>query len=139
MFPAHVEEKLRMFRKGTFVILKEKEQTEFKEKKKDGEVKLKCTVQDESLIFTSPENFVLPYLDGQKKGAKSCADVFLYKKKREKEKWDLHMIELKKTINTSTISKSYWQFTMGRQYYDIVILFLVSYSLSYGQIPVPGR
>ncbi len=139
MFPAHVEEKLRMFRKGTFVILKEKEQTEFKEKKKDGEVKLKCTVQDESLIFTSPENFVLPYLDGQKKGAKSCADVFLYKKKREKEKWDLHMIEFKKTINTSTISKSYWQFTMGRQYYDIVILFLVSYSLSYGQIPVPGR
>lgn len=113
MIPAHIEEKLQMFQKETFVILKEKEQTELKERKKNGEAKISCTVQSESLIFTSPENFVLPYLDGDKKGAKSCADVFLYKRERNKGKWELHIMEFKKTINTSTIGKSCWQFTMG--------------------------
>lgn len=68
MISAHIEEKLRMFRKETYEILREKEHTELKEKKQDGKVNLICMAQNELLIFPSPEEHVLPYLDGQKKG-----------------------------------------------------------------------
>lgn len=113
MISAHIEEKLWMFRKETYEILREKEHTELKEKKQDGKVNLICMAQNELLIFPSPEEHVLPYLDGQKKGTNACADKFLFKLDQESETWDLHIMEFKKTIDTSAIGKSQWQFTMG--------------------------
>lgn len=113
MIPAHIEEKLRMFREETYVILREEEQTELKEKKKGGEVNLICTARGEILVLPSPEKYVLPYLDDKQKGARVCADVFLYKMEQESGTWDLHIMEFKKTINTSAIGESQGQFTMG--------------------------
>ena len=72
MISAHIEEKLRMFRKETYEILREKEHTELKEKKQDGKVNLICMAQNELLIFTSPEEHVLPYLDGHLQCACDC-------------------------------------------------------------------
>ncbi len=113
MFPKQIEEKLQMFGKETYVILKGKEQTELKEKRQEGKVNLTYTAQGDTLILLSPENHVLSYLDGQKKGATACADVFVYKLICESGKWELHIIEFKKTVNLDTIGKSRWQFTMG--------------------------
>lgn len=112
-FPVQIEEKLQMFREETYVILKEREQIELKEKKRGGEVSLTYTAKGNTLIFLSPENHVLSYLDGQKKGATACADIFLFKLICESGKWELHIIEFKKTVNLDTIGKSKWQFTMG--------------------------
>lgn len=113
VFPVQIEEKLQMFREGTYVILKEREQTDLKEKKQGGEVNLTYTAQGNTLILLSPENYVLSYLDGQKKGATACADIFLFKLLCESGKWELHIIEFKKTVNLDTVGKSRWQFTMG--------------------------
>lgn len=113
MIPAHIEEKLRMFREETYEILREKEQTNLREKSKEGKVNLICTAQGELLIFVSPEKHVCPYLDEQKKGATACADKFLFKLNPKSGTWDLHIMEFKKTIDTSSIGKSQWQFTMG--------------------------
>lgn len=113
MIPAHIEEKLRMFREETYEILREKEQTDLKEKNKEGEARLSCTAQGELLIFVSPENHVLPYLNGKVRGSTACADKFLFKLDEKDRVWDLHIIEFKKTINTTSIGKSKWQFTMG--------------------------
>lgn len=113
MIPAHVEEKLRMFREETYEILRDKEQTELKEKAQAGKASLICTAQGELLIFPTPENHVFPYLDGKQKGTTACADKFLFKLNRESGVWDLHIMEFKKTIDTSVIGKSQWQFTMS--------------------------
>ena len=95
VFPVQIEEKLQMFREGTYVILKEREQTDLKEKKQGGEVNITYTAQGNTLILLSPENHVLSYLDGQKKGATACADIFLFKLLCESGKWELHIIEFK--------------------------------------------
>ncbi len=113
MIPAHIEEKLRMFREETYEILRDREQTVLKEKNKEGKACLSCTAQGELLIFVIPEKYVCPYLDGDVKGNKACADKFLFRLDKESKTWDLHIIEFKKTINTSSIGKSQWQFTMG--------------------------
>lgn len=98
MFPVQIEEKLQMFREGTYVILKEREQTELIEKKQGGEVNLTYIAQGNTLIFLSPENHVLSYLDGQKKGATACADIFLFKLLCESGKWELQSLNLRKPL-----------------------------------------
>lgn len=113
MIPTHIEEKLRMFREETYEILRDREQTVLKEKNKEGKACLSCTAQGQLLIFVSPENNVLPYLDGKIEGNTACADKFLFKLNEESKTWDLHIIEFKKTIDTTSIGKSRWQFTMG--------------------------
>lgn len=113
MIPAHIEEKLRMFREETYEVLRDKQQTKLKEKSEAGKVSLTCMARGELLIFPSPENHVLPYLDGQTKGATACADKFLFKFEQESGIWDLHIMEFKKTIDISAVGKSQRQFTMG--------------------------
>ena len=112
MLPLQVEEKLRMFQKEKYVVLGEKEEKELEERSKSGRAKLKFTATGDTLILLTPEQNVLPYLDGGQKGTTSCADVFIYRWK-EALAWDLHIIEFKKTINTTSLGKSKWQFTMG--------------------------
>lgn len=113
MFPLHVEKKLQMFQKEKYAVLNENEQKELEEKSESGRVKLTFTVLGETLILLSPEHNVLPWLDGKQKGATSCADIFVYRWEENREVWDLHVIEFKKTINTGSLGKSKWQFTMG--------------------------
>lgn len=113
MIPLQIEEKLRMFQKEKYAVLREKEKKELEEKSREGKVKLIFTALGDAVILPSPERNVLPYLDGKQKGATSCADIFIYRQIKDKEMWDLHMIEFKKTINTASLGKSKWQFVMG--------------------------
>lgn len=113
MLPLQVEEKLQMFRKEKYVVLAEKEEKELGEKSRSGEVRLRFIATGDTLILLSPERNVLPYLDEKQKGATSCADVFIYRLRKDTSVWDLHIIEFKKTINTDSLGKSKWQFTMG--------------------------
>ena len=65
---------------------------------------------DKKLKMFRKETFAV-LEEKEQRGARACADVFIFR--QNKEKWDLHIIEFKKTINTDTIGKSRWQFTMG--------------------------
>lgn len=113
MLEQHTRELLSLFEANKYIIAEANETCILTEKNESGSVILNCTVLEDSVILTSPEHNVLPYLDGNKKGTKACADVFIYEKIKSSGKWTLHIIEFKKTINISTIDKSKWQFTMG--------------------------
>lgn len=113
MLPVHIDEKLKLFRDKEYKILQTDDETDLQEKSREGRTKVRCRVCQESIILTNLEQNVLPYLDSGKKGARACADVFIYTLDRSMGAWDLHVIEFKKAINTDTIGKSKWQFTMG--------------------------
>lgn len=113
MLEQHTRELLSLFEGNKYIIAEANETCTLTEKNESGSVTLNCTVLEDSLILTSPEHNVLPYLDGNKKGARACADVFIYEKIKNSGKWVVHIIEFKKTINVSTIDKSKWQFIMG--------------------------
>lgn len=112
MLPVHIDEKLQLFDNTKYKFLNSFEEIQLVEKSKSGKVNLQCKVNKDSLIILSPEKNVLPYLNSES-GSRCCADIFIYSKSEEENEWDLHIIEFKKTINTTSISKSKWQFTMG--------------------------
>lgn len=110
MLPASIQEKLVFFNKEKYII--DDTVVELKEKSKAGKACLTCKLNKETLIFMDPEKNTLPYLDESIKSAKACADKFLFELDTD-EKWILHVIEFKKTINTDSINKSKRQFVMG--------------------------
>ena len=110
MLPEHVVDKLKYFNSSKYIV--ENGKVELKEKKKEGKVHLICKLKNCTLIFNDPEKNTLPYLDENIKYAKSCPDKFLFELDLD-DKWILHVMEFKKTINTSTIAKSKRQFVMG--------------------------
>lgn len=110
MLPENVVDKLKYFNRAKYLV--ENGQVELTEKKKEGKVHLVCTLKNCTLIFTDPEKNTLSYLDENIKYAKSCPDKFLFELDSD-DKWILHVMEFKKTINTSTIAKSKKQFVMG--------------------------
>lgn len=110
MFPEDVRKKLDFFNKDKYTIATE--EVDLKEKKKYGEVCLKCKLNKDTLIFMEPEKNTLPYLDEKIKYAKACQDKFLFELDTD-DKWILHVMEFKRTIDTSSISKSKRQFVMG--------------------------
>lgn len=113
MLSQHVEEKLRMFSDKKYQILAKDDVTEIKEKSESGRVVLQCSVQNDALVFGTPEQNVLPYLDGDKKGARACADAFVFTQTEGENVFNLHIMEFKKSINTSSLDKTKWQLTMG--------------------------
>ena len=113
MFTQHVEEKLRMFSDKKYQVLAKNTTSEIKEKSESGKVVLRCTVENDALVFDTPEQNVLPYLDGDKKGARACADTFVFSQAEGEDSCNLHIMEFKKTINTSSLDKAKWQLTMG--------------------------
>lgn len=110
MIPEDVQEKLDFFNKDKYAIAAEK--IDLKERKKYGEVCLTCRLNKDTLIFMTPENNTLPYLDEKIKYARACPDKFLFELDTD-DKWILHVMEFKKTINTASIGKSKRQFVMG--------------------------
>ncbi len=110
MIPDVVMDKLYYFDEAKFE-LQDKEVILY-EKDKGGRVELKCTLHRDTMIFNSPAENTLPYLDGTKKGATKCPDDFLFEL-LEDGTWALHIMEYKKTISTSSIKKSKMQFIMG--------------------------
>lgn len=112
MIEKHIEEKLGLFNQEKYKIVRAGESIVLKEKSQSGKVVLNCTVKSDAIIITTPEKNVLRYLDESIKGATSCADIFIFRK-NEEDSWELHIIEFKKTIDTSTVAKSKNQLTMG--------------------------
>lgn len=72
MIPEDVQEKLDFFNKDKYAIAAEK--IDLKERKKYGEVCLTCRLNKDTLIFMTPENNTLPYLDEKIKYARACPD-----------------------------------------------------------------
>lgn len=112
MLPKHLTDKLGYFDPEKYMIGHQNEDIILGEKNKDGKAKLTCHLNNDALILPSPEKNVLRYLDEKIKGATACADVFLFEMNPD-DKWILHIMEFKKSIDTSTMSKSKKQFTMG--------------------------
>ena len=108
---ACIEEKLKLFAPDKYCLVNAGDSVRLNEKSKDGKASIECTCQEETLVFPRPERNVLPYLDETIKGARACADKFLFT--ANEDGWDLHVIELKKTIGTDTFAKSKNQFRMG--------------------------
>lgn len=108
---AYIEEKLKLFAPDKYRVVNAGDSVQLNEKSKDGKASINCTCQEETLVFPTPERNVLPYLDETIKGARACADKFLFT--ANEDGWDLHVIELKKTIGTDTFAKSKNQFRMG--------------------------
>ena len=108
---ACIEEKLKLFAPDKYCLVNAGDSVRLNEKSKDGKASIECTCQEETLVFPTPERNVLPYLDETIKGARACADKFLFT--ANEDGWDLHVIELKKTIGTDTFAKSKNQFRMG--------------------------
>ena len=108
---ACIEEKLKLFAPDKYCLVNAGDSVRLNEKSKDGKASIECTCQEETLVFPTPERNVLPYLDETIKGARDCADKFLFT--ANEDGWDLHVIELKKTIGTDTFAKSKNQFRMG--------------------------
>lgn len=110
MLSENLKDKLQYFNPQKFQI--EEKEVLLKEKSKQGMVNLTCKLDRETLIFQSPEENVLPYLDPNKKYATTSPDKFLFQLD-ENGNWILHIMEFKKSVNTSSLKKSKIQFVMG--------------------------
>ncbi|MBQ8232345.1 MAG: hypothetical protein IJZ34_10535 [Lachnospiraceae bacterium] len=113
MLSAHIDEKLKMFSDEKYKLAGKDTTVQIKEKNESGRVVLQCSVENDTLIFDTPEKNTLTYLDGEKRGAKACADAFIFTQTESTDICKLHIIEFKKSINTSTLDKTKWQLIMG--------------------------
>lgn len=111
MIPEHIRERISLFKEEKYVLVDADTTVELEEKQKDGWAVIHCQCDGDTIVLPTPENNVLPYLNDQISGATSCADKFLYS--YDGEQWDLHVFELKRTINTSTYAKCKEQFLKG--------------------------
>lgn len=109
MLQKQVEDKLQYFDENKYEICTG--EVKLLENKKDGEVELKCKLDKETLVIQMPDKCVFPYLN-ERKNSRSCADAFLYVSEDDGD-YSLHIMEYKKTVNTSTLKKSKIQFIMG--------------------------
>lgn len=109
MLPCDIQEKLEYFDEDKVEV--SDSEAAVKEKDRLGKAVVNCKFNKTTIIFHRPDENTLPYL-GQKKGAKSCPDGFLFERE-DNGAWVLHIMEFKKTINTASIDKSKHQFTMG--------------------------
>ena len=110
MLTQELLDKLQYFNSEKFSI--HNDRVVLKENKKDGSVVLECQLNQDTLVFHEPEKNTLPYLDEAKKNAKASPDKFLFEFHGGNE-CDLHIMEFKKTMNTSSIKKSKIQLIMG--------------------------
>lgn len=113
MLPVHIKKKLELFRDEEYTLLQKNEETYLEEKSEEGRAELQCKVKNNAIVIKRPEKNVLPYLDSQKKGARQCADVFIFIFNENSQDWELHIIEFKKTINMTTLGKSKAQLRFG--------------------------
>jgi len=109
MLPGDVREKLRYLDDKKYEM--SNAEVLLIEKEKAGSVILKCKLKNDTLIFHNPDKNPLPYL-GNRNNARSCPDEFLFELDDD-DTWILHIMEFKKTINTSSMKKSKIQFIMG--------------------------
>lgn len=73
------------------------------ETKKDGKAEITCSLINDSIILEKPENFVLPYLDEEKKGCCRCCDEIIFVSNKCDNKYELHVIETKMSMDVFKI------------------------------------
>ncbi len=102
MIKCTFDQKLKALNIGSQVLVSDKEFI-LEEKKADGRAYLKCILDKYSIAFTNADENTCKYLKEKK-----CADVIVIQ--REENKWNLKIIEFKKTITSKSLKKSIEQF-----------------------------
>ena len=109
MIPEYLRRNLDLFQTGEYTVVSDKEKVIFiTEGEKEGLASLKSRFEDEAVVFHFPEKRTLPYLDREKKACQ-CADKFIFINK----KWQLHILEFKKSIKHDKWKKIKNQFQYG--------------------------
>lgn len=121
MIPANVDDKLQYFDEKKYYTADG--DICLKEESKQGKAKIECKVSNTTLVFHNPEENTFPYLDNQKANATKCSDCFVFELVDD-QKWILHIMEYKKTINTNKMQQSRIQLTMGLYNARAIIGFL---------------
>lgn len=111
MIPEYIKERISLFDEKKYRLQAANTEIVLEERKKDGHAAIRCTCSREYFALLTPEENVLPYLDGSKKGRTKCADVFVFV--YEDDGWELHVMEWKRTVNTATFSDGKEQFRLG--------------------------
>lgn len=113
MLPVHIEKNLEMLDPDKYKFIKADDTLTLVETKTDGWASLKCTVNGDSIVLHCPDKNVIPYLRTEKEyGCRSCPDVFIYQRD-DANIWNLHIIEFKRTLDSTRLNKSKQQFKMG--------------------------
>ncbi len=113
MIPEYLRRNLDLFQTGEYTVVSDKEKVIFiTEGEKEGLASLKSRFEDEAVVFHFPEKRTLPYLDREKKACQ-CADKFIFIKKTGNKKWQLHILEFKKSIKHDKWKKIKNQFQYG--------------------------
>lgn len=111
MIPEYIRERIKLFHHDKYSLQEADSMIVLEEKKKEGRAVIQCCCDRDFLVLPTPEKNVLPYLDGTVKGRTKCADVFIFV--YEEDGWELHVMEWKRTVNTSTFAEGKEQFRLG--------------------------
>lgn len=114
MLPIHIEKNLEMLDPEKYFVTHADNTVTLVETKTDGWASLKCTVSKNSIVLLYPDKNIIPYLRTEKEfGCRSCPDAFIYQNEDGTDIWNLHIVEFKKTLDTTKLHKSKHQFRMG--------------------------
>ena len=100
MIPEYIKDRINLFQHEKYYLQEADSVIILEERKQDGHAVVQCSCNRDFLVLPTPEKNVLPYLDGSVKGRTKCADVFVFV--YEEDGWELHIMEWKRTVNTST-------------------------------------
>lgn len=113
MIPEYLKRNLDLFRTGEYTIVSERDEViSIIEEESEGAATLRSKFEDEAVVFHFPEKRTLPYLDANKKVCQ-CADKFIFIRHVNNEKWQLHILEFKKSIKYDKWKKIKNQFKYG--------------------------
>ena len=113
MIPEYLRRNLDLFQTGEYTIVSDKDEVILiTEEEKEGLASLKSRFEDEAVVFHFPEKRTLPYVD-KEKTACQCADKFIFLKNAGDDKWQLHILEFKKSIKHDKWKKIKNQFKYG--------------------------
>lgn len=111
MIPEYIKDRINLFQHEKYYLQEADSVIILEERKQDGHAVVQCSCNRDFLVLPTPEKNVLPYLDGSVKGRTKCADVFVFV--YEEDGWELHIMEWKRTVNTSTFADGKEQFRLG--------------------------
>ena len=113
MVPEYLKKNLDLFRAEEYTVVSDKNAVvPLVEEEEEGAATLKSRFENNAVVFHFPEKRTLPYLDSHKKACQ-CADKFIFIKNSENGKWQLHILEFKKSIRYNKWKKIREQFQYG--------------------------
>lgn len=113
MVPEYLKKNLDLFRAEEYTVVSDKNAVvPLVEEEEEGAATLKSRFENNAVVFHFPEKRTLPYLDSHKKACQ-CADKFIFIQNSENGKWQLHILEFKKSIRYNKWKKIREQFQYG--------------------------